>query len=256
MSFKNFLNNKFEEKLNSFKNEKLKIYEGIFDFLKKQKEYYTNYDNEVNIHKTSEYNNFIKTKLKHFSNNYSSFENHPLLDHYSNNIGSKKINQYLIDRHKNLIPKNDSYEKYATGISNHLKTAEPISKTSYVYAGTGKWNINKDYKEGDTIHTPAFTSTSVSPHISHFYNTREGMENKIKNVLKFKLPEGSNHGAFLGHLYDNEDLKNNTLPKNEFLLNKNQNWKLHKTSVKKDFFGNNYYEHELHPHPLSPDFIS
>jgi hypothetical protein len=194
-------------------------------------------DAEKNLHKEFEDN------YAHLENNH---DNKSLIRNYSQD--STDINSTLIDKHNGgTLNSSDHFHlSKAQSLSNVIKNANPLHKDTTVYSSTGRWDVSASHKEGDIIHTPAFTSTSIFTHVpqEHYYSNIADTEknpNRTINYLKINLPKGYKHGAYIGHMSKFPE-------EGEFLINRDRKWKLNKTSYHEDFLGNKVAVHELEPH--------
>jgi hypothetical protein len=110
-------------------------------------------------------------------------------------------------------------ENTSQGIKEH---AAPLKQTLHVYSGTGSYNPSKAFREGNgVIHTPTFVSSSISPHVAKQFSrgAYSDKQEPESHVIHFELPEGYKKGAYIAHTSEH--------PKeHEFLLDRNQHWKL------------------------------
>ncbi len=133
---------------------------------------------------------------------------------------SQSVNQHLISKHSTGTgsPYAEQHEKTAERLSAAIaQHAAPLTQTHHVYSGLKEFDPTEHFEKGNgVIHTPAFTSASINPHVAKSFQASRVMD---QHVLHFELPRGYTKGSFIGHHseYPHED---------EFLLDKGQSWKI------------------------------
>lgn len=142
------------------------------------------------------------------------------------------VNHHLVKKHATGVgsPYEEDHEENAHEISHAIKAhAAPLAGTLHTYSGMKNFNPHEHFaKHDNVIHTPAFTSTSINPHLAgHF----DGPDAKGEShILHFELPHGYNKGAYIAqhscHAHEGE-----------FLLDKGQNWKLKNHETVKTHMG-------------------
>lgn len=139
--------------------------------------------------------------------------------------GSVDLNLHLVDKHKGVVgtPYYDRMEETSANLSKAISHhAAPLERTTHVYSGTGSFNPANHFETHGHIETPAFTSTSITPHAAKLFMSTGDHD---QHVIHFELPKGYNKGAYIGHHSEHHHER-------EFLLDKGQKWKLKgKTSV-------------------------
>jgi hypothetical protein len=152
---------------------------------------------------------------------------------------SKSINQHLINKDYRKIHNTQSrsypYEKllddHIDNIKQHIKSSTPLRSEISTFSGIGA-NMAQGIKIGATLHTPAFTSSSLNYDTAHNFSrpskwtdyelprtSHVKMTTKRNNVLHFKLPAGYDKGAYVDKHSANSGEK-------EFLLHPDQKWKV------------------------------
>lgn len=159
------------------------------------------------------------------------------------------VNNYLINpRSKktgwgestdDVLARNRSAKERAHLASLEIKThAKPLDRELHVYSGTGEqWKGTSSLKEGDVLHTPAFTSTTIRPSVatrragSRYDRAREARAGRSseslkqdgiaveRDVLHFHLPVGYKKGLHVSGISHFEH-------EHEYLLDKGQKWKV------------------------------
>lgn len=123
----------------------------------------------------------------------------------------------------------DYITKRISGTSKEIKAhAIPLPRDLHTYSGIiGSWDLSH-LKEGDALHTPAFTSSSITPRIAYSRSTvnhnatvrhPNGNTDFVKNILHFHLPKGYKGGAHIQSVSEYPD-------EHEYLLDKNQKWRV------------------------------
>lgn len=160
------------------------------------------------------------------------------LGHYTR--GSSTINGHLLgsiapfdyDMHQKAY--NRSVQDTVDGVSAAIKKhAMPLDHTLHVYSGTNHPHLqNGTIGIGDTVHTPAFTSTSIKHTIAKGFGWNhidpEGTDT-AHHIIHFELPAGYNQGTYVEpHSWISHEC--------EYLLDKNQKWKItnHETFKTRD----------------------
>ena len=108
--------------------------------------------------------------------------------------------------------------------------SKPLPEDIHTYSGIGSWDL-RHLKAGDVLHTPTYTSTSLSAQRSR------GFSHNF--IIHFHLPKGSTHGGYIaGHSFH--------LAEKEFLLKRNQKWKV--TKIRTANQNNGYHVISVVPH--------
>ena len=126
----------------------------------------------------------------------------------------------------------------ADKLSKIIEThAPPLDQELHVYSGLSGYNPSDHFKNG-IIHTPTFTSTSLNPNkaadfVSEKNHRYYGDTYKLdQHFLHFHLPVGYKNGMYVDTLSDNSG-------ELEYLLNKDQKWKLVKHQIINNTLFNN-----------------
>lgn len=119
-------------------------------------------------------------------------------------------------------------EKVSAAIAHHAK---PLTRETHVYSGISTEHADLIKNGGGVVHTPAFTSTSISPNQAHRFakqshitsttdeTTRTYDAKYDKHVLHFKLPAGYKKGVYVAPISPSHH-------EAEYLLDKGQHWKV------------------------------
>ena len=157
------------------------------------------------------------------------------ITHYKDD--SQDLNKGLILAHKNNIEmerEQPSMFKGSIGgrikrLDDHLD-AYAAPEEFKVYSGISpQWAQEKITKlrKGEYLHSPAYISATLKPSMAigfaagHYVIS--GRHEALKHgahVLEVHIPEGSNHGAYIGHIGENKG-------EQEFLLKRDQYYKYH-----------------------------
>lgn len=137
----------------------------------------------------------------------------------------QKVPEYFNHRTPENYAKDEAFHKLDKDLE---EKSVPLPEDVHVYSGTGAWDIS-NYKKGDVVHTPAYTSTSI--------HAKKAKSFTLGNVLHFHLPKGSTHGAYIAGYSHHAREK-------EFLLKRDQKWKV--TDIK--FHSGGYHVVSLAPH--------
>lgn len=150
-----------------------------------------------------------------------------VMSSYSEDAG---VNDHLIKKYTRGVgsPYHDKHEDRSTRLSESIKAhGAPLDQAHHVYSGLKGFNPREHFENNNgVIHTPAFTSTSINPHMAKdFAYTGKHEE---QHILHFELPAGYAKGAYMEHhsMHPHEQ---------EYLLDKGQSWKL-----------KNHSEHHTH----------
>jgi hypothetical protein len=149
-------------------------------------------------------------------------EHYPLSEHHANVLRNYTLESS--DYNNDII--HNVGRKYSGDIKNITDTINELGQKGlphqlHVFSGTGDWNpLHHVDKKLEMLRTPAFTSTSINPHIALDFTSAKSNKGIIlpeKHILHFVLPKGYRNGAYISHA--------SQLPKErEYLLNKNQFW--------------------------------
>lgn len=172
----------------------------------------------------------------------SEYHKHPL---HAYTAGSKALNGELVDS-KGKTPNANKLrsiqmgaynltdgEKVIKGLDKHLRDKRnALTAPARVYSGLGLHVATAvaNANEGELVHFPAYTSTSLNPYIAHsvfshtLYNTESGLDgsphtnlHKYAHVAVFHLPKGFYKGR---HIQSNSSFTS----EDEYLLDRNQVW--------------------------------
>jgi hypothetical protein len=161
------------------------------------------------------------------------------LKNFTNWNHSKVINHSLA----NNKPLDQQRQKIHSDVQSSIQKAPGLQKPMTVHSGIDlarKKNLNLEV--GKTVHTPAYTSTSLSHTNAGLHATKIKTPNgSEKHHLHFHLPTGYKNGIFVGH-------KDKIDGDHEYIMNHNQNWKVANHTVKKGVFGTQHHHWDLHPH--------
>lgn len=80
-----------------------------------------------------------------------------------------------------------------------IENSPPAHREFHVFTGVGpNFDVGKLRKEGnDKVHLPAFTSTSINPHIARVFSW-DGQQKEHKEIIRIRIPQGSRHGTYIG----------------------------------------------------------
>lgn len=190
-------------------------------------------------------------------NQHSRFREHfdsvpyysPLSEYTDSSDHATTINKSAVRKSEALPYEHHNIEALSQAIRSHTTG---LPEETHTYSGL-KWDASKVLEVGKSVHLPAFTSTSLSPHIAlnhlESYNTKwAGDAGRTKtsrdyHIIHFHLPEGYKGGVFVGHRskYPHE---------HEYLLDKGQKWKV---SDHKIYHKHMYEHHRHHVWTLTPD---
>lgn len=179
---------------------------------------------------------------EHFLDNYTdeNYRKHSAIEKYS--ISSYGLNSYLHDKEDGKINPNNTYsnevnEEKAKDL-DHALDGQKAPHDMYVYTGLkGKFEQNNRNgikglnKADDHIKAklPAFTSSSLHPTMALEFAEHDGPSTELDNegnykrehhILKIKIPKGSEHGMYIGHM-------SNYPHEHEFLLKRNKKLHIH-----------------------------
>lgn len=172
----------------------------------------------------------------------SEYHKHPLHAYTS---GSASLNRELVDS-KGKMPNVNKLrsmqmgaynqtdaEKVIKGLDKHLRDKRnALTAPVRVYSGLGLHVAQAvaNANEGELVHFPAYTSTSLNPYIAHsvfsytLHNSESGISgsphtnpNKYAHVAVFHLPKGFYKGR---HIQSNSNFSS----EDELLLDRNQVW--------------------------------
>ena len=145
----------------------------------------------------------------------------PSIKEYSNG-GSSEINHALISQHYH-----SGLKTQINHISKFINNATPLPHETHVYSGVKGYDPKKLITRAGFLKTPAFTSTSLFPHIAaaHSNDNVDSYEDTKpvginRHVIHFILPKGYKRGRYIRPVAF-DDYKNEY----EFLLDKDQKWK-------------------------------
>lgn len=152
-------------------------------------------------------------------------------------LDSSVVNGHLIRKDAGLNSELSGFheDNRANHIEKFIKSGAPLHTEMSTFSGIHH-ELGSKMKIGSIVHTPAFTSSSISPYVAAGFahptdrNTKGIDRNATRShILHFKLPKGYNNGRYLEHFTANEG-------EHEYLLNKNQKWKVtgHQSSMKRD----------------------
>lgn len=172
----------------------------------------------------------------------SEYHKHPLHAYTS---GSAALNRELVDSKGKMPHVNrlrsiqmGSYnltdgEKVIKGLDKHLRDKRnALTAPARVYSGLGFQvaKIMANAKDGELVHFPAYTSTTLNPDIAHnvfsfkMHSSESGLAdsahtsaNQYAHVAVFHLPTGFYKGR---HVQSNSNFSS----EDEFLLDRNQVW--------------------------------
>jgi hypothetical protein len=205
----------------------------------------------------------LNHKIRDFDKSEDTF-GHPAIAKYTGY--SKDLNKTLVklssgedyvpDTTADLLHQSVAHHRAET-VSQALKEhAAPLTQTLHVYSGLKGYHPGRQFLIGNgIIHTPAFTSTSISPHISKMFSLahKTAKGEPESHILHFELPAGYNRGAYIAGTSHHPS-------EHEFLLDRNQLWKLkgHHVTTTRDTVGTSNYGQTIKRHvwtvvPHDPD---
>ena len=146
---------------------------------------------------------------------------HPLTDKHSNNIRTYTKTSTGVNGH--LI--NNTYNPGRAGQARNIsetiqKHTQPLPHETHVYSGLGKFDPTHIMETGK-FHTPAFTSTSLTPNVATGFLSAKGSSNlrKESHLVHYVLPKGYSKSI---QINDHSEWPN----EHEHLLDKGQTWKV------------------------------
>ncbi len=152
----------------------------------------------------------LNTTLEdHYHSGFNKERKHDDFSEYTN--GSGGINTFLIDRHLGK-PDDDDYVHYKVNtiraLDDHFNNySKPAPKDFHVYTGVGgKLDIHSlRQNRSNRLYLPAYTSTSIKAQVASTFASRYSFDvngnvptKKYREVVRLHIPEGSNHGIYLG----------------------------------------------------------
>ena len=148
--------------------------------------------------------------------------------HLASESEARSNNDYLHKKFMKKSTKNESHEDRIADISKDISKHE-APHTFNVYTGLKGNPFTKSDRFGVHItgrnkdgsfqgHLPAFTSTTIQPDVAADFAS--GTYASHKHMLKIRIPKGSKHGAYVGHISEHPHER-------EFLLDKGKNLKIH-----------------------------
>jgi hypothetical protein len=190
---------------------------------------------ENNLH--SHYKEYIKNSpydqqhsVKHYAGGSYDLNSSLINAYYNTKASSTPIRKYNPEKYI------DDYKHHIENIDQFIENSPKLKHPLHVFSAPGKdFKIHEHLKNGDVLHTPAFTSGTI----------RYGMAEKWKenpHLLHFHLPKGYNNGVYIGENANKSGFMLGLGGENEFLLGRNQYWKHIGTSQI-----NNKYVHSLIP---------
>lgn len=141
-------------------------------------------------------------------------KDYPSLDH-------TPLHKMPEDAQKHIMAKNSS--EHVDDIFTHDKELDKLAKPAphdfHVFTGVGSgFNIGEIRKTSDTVHLPAYTSTSISPRVASNFAYRKYKSHD--EMIRIHIPKGSKHGTFIGSFGALAD-------EGEFLLKRGRTLKFH-----------------------------
>lgn len=181
-------------------------------------------------------------RLRHFvpriggGADFETLQNHKLSSHKTNSylLGLYRPNKEITDTLNHQINvKTQFIHRYAT----------PLKEDVHTFAGVSDFGIeDKIKKSNGVLHTPAFTSTSIEPAVANWFGNYASENNDV-HILHFHLPAGYNKGFYVD-AHDQSPLSY----EREFLLDKDQKWKLTAQNHVQTPIGKNVKIYSLTPH--------
>lgn len=193
--------------------------------------YNTHHDRILNDVRTD-----VKQQHEHLMKTAPGVRSHEDIPHAealrSHTINSSYTNHALLRQHSKTGREHDAaYLHDADKVSAAIKHfSSPTDHEMHVYSGLKHDAIKKAHDAGhDTIHMPAFTSTTINPRCAngfasdmlskHVPGDRGTGITGIDHIAHFKLPKGYTKGAYLEGVSEHKNEK-------EYLLDKGQTWKI------------------------------
>ncbi len=161
---------------------------------------------------------------------------------------SSGLNKHLIRKFKGEKLKDNTVDDKTYGDRDKVIHKELIKKEGnlkhslVVHSGVGEEMAKHlmSSRKGDIVHTPAYTSTSVDPHIAHnfVHNTANA------HIMHFHLPKGHVGSRYVENITAASG-------EHEVVLNRGTNWKkvgYHKSEYKRDL----HSKFTVHNHHFVP----
>lgn len=147
--------------------------------------------------------------------------------HSYKGMSSKMMNDHLAG----VETYSGNITKHIDHLSRAIDKAEPLQHETHVYSGLSNFNPGNHAKVGEVFHTPAFTSTSYSPHVATVFSNRStnipgGYDTADDHILHFHLPAGYKGGLAMSYTNATSMSSLDHDPEAELILNKGQKWKL------------------------------
>ncbi len=131
--------------------------------------------------------------------------------------GSHILSPYLLNKHRDYTPETLSrIHSLDRNIGEFLSRAPKLPQDLHVYSGTQKFNPSTTFEKGNgVIHMPHYVSTSLD-----IEQANRHIGQQAGHILHFHLPKDYDKGAEIAQY-------SGMSSEQEFILNKNQKWKLH-----------------------------
>lgn len=232
------------------------------DYMEKHnKEYF--YDTDAESEYDKKYgigNNKLMKKIGMHSRGYETFHSdsldqetrkkHHAIKHYT--ISSYDVNNYIHEKENGTHTDQDSEPSHLETIKNldNALKGQKAPHDFYVYTGLkgdinpGNRNGVKSLEKADDhlkVRMPSYTSTSMHPTVAlgFAHNEKHGLKDEEGNpmtehhMLKIKIPKGSEHGMYVGHM--------SSFPhEHEFLMKRNKKLHVHPEPEIHHYTGLNY----------------
>ena len=140
-------------------------------------------------------------------------------------VSSGDLNKFLIHHHlkKTNAKQEKGYSNYVRTMDNNMDTyIQPAPKDFHVYTGVGADLdiLSHRSNRSNRLYLPAFTSTSIQPSTAAMFSSRfsehGGEAKKYREVVRLHIPQGSEHGVYLGSTGLNTSMGH----EHEFLLHR------------------------------------
>lgn len=135
--------------------------------------------------------NVTKETISSMKNEHNEMKNHYTIDEHH-----KIIQEYTGELSAKIRKSPDSHSKEIEHLTN-VTEKHPAHKSFYTYTGLN----HIPNRDGDKVHLPGFTSSSLHPKIAKdFASTDSEFEHPgYKHLLKLKVNKGDHAGAYIAH---------------------------------------------------------
>lgn len=92
----------------------------------------------------------------------------------------------------------DIHDKMHSGFAR-IGAKAPEDFSTFSGAGYELGRKIKATKTGEVFHAPAWISSSLNPQVAHSFADGDSLNES--HVIQFKIPQGSQHGTYIGHAF-------------------------------------------------------